>query len=884
MAEAFDSALPVIRRRRISPLRLRLLALVAIAFFPLVLLVVRLASDERQATNLRERDASLRLLDVAIAEHRDLTRTGLQLLRHLPGMTDIASGDSATCSRSLNELLATYANFTNISRIGPDLRVDCSAVPVTGDMVDAFREPAVLRAAATSKSVTSWIRHSTLGQPKSMIIEPVRGTNGQVKYYLSIEAELNWFGRLVRAIPPSPGAMAALVDTTGLILARQPDSQGYAGVRHQPNGPLAEMIGNDSGFVKGVGLDGIERLYAFRSLPVDNASQVLLMIGLPTSLLYGDANRHLTTYLGLLLVMLVLTMMMAWIAADLFVIRDVRALLGATERLADGDLSTRVMVASSTGELSDLAVRFNDLARRLEERRREFVLLGDSSPDAIVRVTRDLEIEWANAALRGRLGAGVDDITGCQLEEIPLEPALTSAINQQVREVFESGRRRESEQFVSTAEGDSWIDLRVTPERNAGGEITHAMVIARDVTARRQLASHLAQAERLDSIGKLAGHIAHDFNNLLTAIIGNAEIALRQLEPTDRAAADVAKIMDVSRRASSLTRQLLSFARRQSTTTRVIDVQLFIEEATPLLKRVVGEQIRLDVHLDPDTPNVRFDPTQLEQVLVNLAANARDAMPSGGTLSIATTRRVIPEDEMALDGRAPGDYLVLTVSDTGVGMSAEIRQRIFEPFFSTKHSQGGTGLGLAVAYGAVRQHSGTIEVESAEHHGATFRILVPATTSAPDKQLIREVAPLAPRGRETILLAEDQEDVRSTLARLLRSHGYVVIDTADGADALAKIEHGEMPPFQLLITDLVMPRIGGEALVAALRPNYPDVPVLVISGFDQQGSLRRMYERGHATAFLEKPFEGQPMLKLVRELLDARVTRSRTPEKVSAVS
>ena len=884
MADVLDNAPSTVKRRRISPLRLRLLALVAIAFFPLVLLVVRIANDERSATTLRERDASLRLLDVAIAEHRDLTRTGQELLRHASGMSDIAAGDSTTCSRSLRELLTTYANFTNVSRIGADLRVNCSAVPLTGNTVDAFRDPAVLRAAATSRPVTSWIRHGTLGQPMATIIEPVRGTDGQVRYYLSIEAELNWFSRLARAIPPTPGAMAALVDTTGYILARRPDGEGYAGFRHQPNGPLVQMIGNDSGFVEGTGLDSIERQYAFRSLPVDNAAQVLLMIGLPTSVLYADANRHLTTYLGLLLVMLVLTAMMAWIAADLFVIRDVRALLGATERLADGDLSTRVMVASSTGELNDLAVRFNDLARRLEERRREFVLLGDSSPDGIVRVTRDMDVEWANAALRARLGASVDDITGCQLEELPLEPALSSAVTQQVREVFESGRRRESEQFVSTTDGDSWIDLRVTPERNAAGEITHAMIIARDVTARRQLASHLAQAERLDSIGKLAGHIAHDFNNLLTAIIGNAEIALRQLEPTDRAAADVAKIMDVSRRASSLTRQLLSFARRQSTTTRVIDVKSFIEEATPLLKRVIGDQIRLDIHFDPDTPNVRFDPTQLEQVLVNLAANARDAMPTGGTMSIATTHRVVREDEIAVDGRTPGDYLVVTVSDTGVGMSAEVRQRIFEPFFSTKHSQGGTGLGLAVAYGAVRQHNGTIEVESAEHHGATFRILVPATDTAPEKHQAAEVAPQAPRGRETILLAEDQDDVRSTLARLLRSHGYVVIDTGDGADALAKIERGEMPPFQLVITDLVMPQIGGEALIAALRPNYPDVPVLVISGFDQQGSLRRMYERGHATAFLEKPFEGQPMLKLVRELLDAQSKRSRTPEKAAVVS
>jgi two-component system cell cycle sensor histidine kinase/response regulator CckA len=867
--------------RRVSPLRLQLLAVVAISFFPLALLVVRLANDERTATTLRERDAALRLLDVALAEHRDLTRAGAELLRHLPGMTDISIGDSEVCSRSLRELLGTYASFTNAARITPDLHVDCSAT-LTGSLLDVSTSPAIALAARTGAPVHGWIRSSTTGEPQATIVEPVKDAGGNVRYFLAIEAELNWFAHLALAIPREPGAMAAIVDSTGFIIARQPDAENFAGAYHRPNETFIAMLGRDSGFVEGVGLDSIHRYYAFRQLPSDNAAPVLLTVGLPTSVLYADANRHLQTYLGLLALMLGLTLSMAWIAADLFVIRDVRALLGATERLADGDLSSRAPAPQSRGELSDLAQRFNDLARRLEERRREFVLLGDSSPDAIARVTPQLEIEWANAALRAQLGTTVDDITGCQLDELPLEPSLISAISQQVKEVFATGRRRESEHFVSTNGGDTWVDLRVTPERNAGGDVTHAMVIARDVTARRQLASHLAQAERLDSIGKLAGHIAHDFNNLLTAIIGNAEIALRQLEPTDRAAADVEKIMDVSRRASSLTRQLLSFARRQSTTTRVIDVRHFIEEASALLKRLVGDQVKIELYMDPSTPNVRFDPTQFEQVLVNLAANARDAMPSGGTLTIATSHHVIRETDENLDGKVPGDYLMMTVSDTGIGMSAEVRQRIFEPFFSTKHGKGGTGLGLAVTYGALRQHGGTIEAESTENHGATFRIYVPATGTAPEKADAPEWVPAAPRGRETILLAEDQDDVRSTLARLLRSHGYTVIDTADGADALSRIEKGDMPAFQLVITDLVMPRIGGEALVASLRPTFPDVPVLVISGFDQQGSLRRMYERGHASAFLEKPFEGQPLLKLVRELLDSRVGRVRTPEQVSA--
>ena len=357
--------------------------------------------------------------------------------------------------------------------------------------------------------------------------------------------------------------MAAIVESSGFIIARQPDDEGFAGVQHRPNGALTLMIGKDSGFVEGLGLDGRERLYAFRTLPADNASQILLMIGLPTSVVYADANRHFRSNIILTMGMLALTLLLAWIAADLFVLRDVRALLGATERLADGDLSSRAPAVSSGGELNDLALRFNDMAGKLEERRREFVLLGDSTPDSVVRLNRNLEIEWANAALVKRLGTSQDDIVGRVPGELPVDPAVAGPIAKQVLDVLHTGRRRETEQFVSTRTGDKWIDLRILPERDGAGEVTHALVIARDITARRQLASHLAQADRLDSIGKLAGHIAHDFNNLLTAIIGNAEIALRQMEPDGRATADVTKVLDVARRASSLTRQLLAFARRQ---------------------------------------------------------------------------------------------------------------------------------------------------------------------------------------------------------------------------------------------------------------------------------------------------------------------------------
>jgi PAS domain S-box-containing protein len=846
---------------------------VAISFMPIALLLVRVADDERRALTEREREAAFRLLDVAVAEHRDLVRGGQELLRHLSEIPEVASGDPETCSRALRQFLATYSTYSNAARITPGLQRDCSSEATAETLADMGAIGSVARAAQRGTAVANYFMAGRSERPVSSIVEPVRDAAGSIRFYLSVDADLHWFSRLADAIPPDTGTMAALVDAGGYIFARRPDHEQFAGTQNEPNAALRAMLTGPTGFVDGIGLDGHERLYAYHTLPADNASPVLLMIGIPTHVVYAVADRHLWANAGTAVVMLIFGLLMAWIAADLFVIRDVKELLGATGRLADGDLSTRVRLGTR-GELSDLAERFNDMARRLEQRRREFIVLGDSSPDAIARISRDLRLDWANAALLERLRMPLEELAGKPMSAVPLEPGVTAAVEHHALEVFASGHRSETEEFVSTSAGDVWLDLRIAPERNAAGEVTHAVVIARDVTARRQLAAHLAQAERLDSIGKLAGNIAHDFNNLLTAIIGNAEIAIRSVEPTERVHADLTKILDISRRASLLTRQLLSFARRQVTAPRVINVNAFLEEATPLLRRVIGEHVALVLQFSAGQPRIRFDPTQLEQVLVNLAANARDAMPGGGRLTIATSLDTVADGSEATDERAPGEYLCLSVADTGAGMSNEIRERIFEPFFSTKHGSGGTGLGLAVTYGAVRQHGGIIEVDSAEHEGTTFRIYVPATTAPAERVAPTDWSVEAPRGQETVMLVEDQEEVRNTIARLLRTHGYSVIEASDGSEALERIARGEADGIRLLITDLVMPTVGGEALVSAMRHDFPTLPVLVISGFDQRGSVRRMFERGDASAFLEKPFEARPMLKLVRELLDSAARRS----------
>lgn len=861
-------------RRHPSPLRLRLLGMVAIAFIPVLLLVARLAIDEREATLQRARESAMRLLDSAVVEQRDLVRGAREVIASLTHLPGVARGAPAQCNDVLTRLLRAFPHYTAATRISRGFRMECSAVAFPDSLADVSDVPAMKLAASTGEPVVGYYRVGRNGRPLATVLEPVRDSRQRIRYYMAVEVQMPWFDRVSSALPAGRGSMLALSASDGTIFARHPDPERLAGRSHPVNAAFRQMIQIRDGFVEGVGLDSLRRLYAFRTLPAANPDQVLLVIGLPIEVIYADANRHTRDNLLVAIVTLTLAMMMAWIASELFVIRDVRRLLRATDRLAEGDLSTRVPRPMGGGELQDLAQHFNRLAHRLEERKREFAVLGDATPDAIVRVDRELSVVWANGTVLRYLNVTLDDLVGCAVPDIAISLPVLPRIVQHIRAALETGRVQEAEEQVGSPAGDSWLDVRVVPERNGAGEVTSAMLIARDVTARKHLEIHLMQSERLESIGKLAGSIAHDFNNLLTAIIGNADLALRSLEPDHRVREDLREILDVSRRASSLTRQLLSFARRQPTAPRVLEVNPLIEEAGALLRRLMGVNVAVELQLDPAAPRIRFDPTHFEQVLVNLATNARDAMPHGGTLTIATAPAPAPpaRDQRPLpvpNGGPPAGYLLLSVSDTGVGMSPTVRQRIFEPFFTTKRAQEGTGLGLAMTYGVVRQHGGDIEVESAEGRGATFRIYLPATAERADLLPAPAHTRPAPTGRETILVVEDQIQVRTMIARLLRSHGYSVIEASDGADALSLQEDGMLPPLNLIITDIVMPRMGGEALVAALQQRLPGIPVLLISGFDERGSADEMIARGEAAALLEKPFESRPFLEKVRELLDA---------------
>jgi two-component system cell cycle sensor histidine kinase/response regulator CckA len=423
-----------------------------------------------------------------------------------------------------------------------------------------------------------------------------------------------------------------------------------------------------------------------------------------------------------------------------------------------------------------------------------------------------------------------------------------------------SGRRKDGREFP--------VEISLSPVETAAGVQVFATVV--DITARKTAEAQLLQAQKLESIGRLAGGIAHDFNNILFAITGYGELLAQDLGPDapaiDRADAlrSVQAISEASRRGAALTAQLLAFSRQQVVSEKVVDVRSSVAELRPMLDRLIGETIRLDLREDPETGRIRIDPGQFDQILVNLVVNARDAMPAGGTVTIETGNAVFGES-YALEhfDVARGAYVFLSVADTGLGMDASTREHIFEPFFTTKERGKGTGLGLATIYGIVRQAGGHIWLYSEPGLGSTFKVYFPRVDEPVSEERPREPA-VRPAVTGTALVVEDEVAVRDITTRLLERAGYRVIAVEDGQQALSVIE-SNVQRIDVLVTDVVMPNMTGAELAERISHSHPGIGIVLLSGYTADTlDLERLMARG--ASFVNKPVTSVELLRAIREV------------------
>jgi two-component system, cell cycle sensor histidine kinase and response regulator CckA len=413
-----------------------------------------------------------------------------------------------------------------------------------------------------------------------------------------------------------------------------------------------------------------------------------------------------------------------------------------------------------------------------------------------------------------------------------------------------------------------WLSDQGRLVRDPSGTAVYMTGVCLDVTDRRLMEERLRQAQRMDSVGQLAGGIAHEANNMMSVVLGCADYVLQRSDLPEQVRQDVDQIWRAAKRTAGITQQLLAFSRRQMLQPQVLDLNTTVRELEPILNRALGESRGVRMHLSPTLGRIQADPGQLEQVLINLALNARDAMDDGGRLTIETMNVLLDAAYVGakpVETLEPGEYAALVVTDTGHGMDRATLARIFEPFFTTKDVGQGTGLGLSTVYGIVKQSGGFIWAYSEPGLGTTFKLYFPLVDTAPELALPHSPTP-GGRAEEVVLVAEDEPMVRNIVARTLRECGYGVLEAADGNEALQLLE-AENGRVSLIVADVVMPDMGGREMAARVAERWPGVPVLFTSGYTGLDVVRRgLLDAGRE--FVQKPLEPETLARKVRELVD----------------
>ena len=529
-------------------------------------------------------------------------------------------------------------------------------------------------------------------------------------------------------------------------------------------------------------------------------------------------------------------------------------------------------------------------ARRLEEDNRLFQtqiaeqkvtqeslqLLGSAitqSKDAILITEAELDapgpkIVFVNPAFTKMTGYTADEALG-KTPRILQGPRTDKAVLNRLLKNLHEGEVFEGETVNYRKNGEELeIEWQIAPIRNAAGTITHFVGIQRDIKERKTHEARLFQSQKMETIGRLAGGFAHEFNSIMTAIIGQSEMILGDLSQGTPAVNRAMEIRHAADRAAILTRQLLAYGRRQILQPEILDLNKILIEMTETLQHLMGKEVEVQIIPNPELKAVKIDPGQMEQVLLNMAINAADAMPNGGKFLLETSNVTLDEAYVCpFAGLKSGDYVMLAISDTGFGMSEEVKARVFEPFFSTKGVGEGTGLGLSACYGILRQSHGHINVYSELARGSTFKIYLPQVEQPAKTSTSRLKSRTLPRGTETILLAEDDPSLLNMAADLLKRQGYTVLTAVDGVAALNLKHQRDIGHIDLLLTDVVMPHMSGKELADRIRAIYPRTKILFTSAYTESVIVHQGILTDGLT-LLQKPYTPSTLANKVRELLD----------------
>ncbi len=877
-------------------LRWRLLLIALLAVVPALVAIVYLRSVERARIRESVFADNLRLARLAASEQASVFDGAGRLLETLGAIPALLADDRPGCDAILTNVLRGHADFVNLTMASRDGELLCAAAPLDPRLLRSEEARAwYQRALATRSAVLGEPQLSaTTGREAIIVALPLLDADGAVDRIVAATISLDQLNRTASQVQLPAGATLTLFDRSMRILARWPDGRSWTG-KLVPDSAVQRRLaaGAPEDVREATGVDGVLRLYTTVPVVTSFDAGLYLGIGVDDATAFAASRGILRQYLELLAIVLLAGVGAAAIGGQTFVVGPAKVLKDVANRLAAGDLSARAQLAGGVGGISELAESVNAMAAALDEHQRERDQAEATLRDAEERLRFALnasgmgvweanlqkdEVHWSETCesmhglapgtfggtLQSYLDLILPDDREAAEQAISQAIASHSAADLEYRTVWPDGsihRISTTSRFFYDADG--------VPVRGAGVSI--------DVTERRLLEEQLRQSLKMEAVGQLAGGVAHDFNNLLTIITGNTELALAALPAEGEVREDLEHAQAAADRAAQLTRQLLAFSRKQVLRVEPVHVNGLVEEIAPMLRRLIGEDISMEFLSDGSDAVTVADHSQLEQALINLAVNARDAMPSGGSLRIVT--EIVELDGATVSRKGydveSGSFVKLTVADTGIGMSHEVLERAFEPFFTTKAVGKGTGLGLPSAYGTVKQFGGHIGIESARGRGTTVTILLPCVSNdqSPAQAGVPGASSATVSGSATVLVVEDEESVRQLAGRMLSRAGFTVLHAANGEEALERTRSysGEI---HLVLSDVVMPGMSAAKLIAEIRSERPRIATLLMSGYPNDEILRKGIRR-QDFSLIEKPFTGEALVEKVRQALREHGLRQR---------
>jgi len=870
----------------LSSLRVRLLLICFLVIVPAFGMIFYAFSQERQRELHELKLETVRNANIVAIDEERRIEESRNLLVLLSRSSIVQAPESRACSDLAADLLRRFPRYRNIGVIEPAGDIVCSALPIASRINvserDYFRRAMeTLDFAGGSFQVGKITR-----RPGINFAYPVKDGNDRLRGAVFVALDIEEFSRIGREIGGSlpRGATLTKINASGIVLGRNPREDELTGKTFPDLALVEPLLSKEGGLATGTNKAGEASVFAVARVPHSVLGKAIYVVAtVPERIAFADINRNYARYVTLLGGSIALTLFLVWFGSGHLIQRPLKAILQATNKVAAGDAEVRLGPPYDKGELGDLARDFDGMTEAIatrgaeREQAREALLRSEekyrsivrNSPLGIYRTSPEGRFLMVNPALVNMLGYDSED----ELLKVNLETDVY---------LHPGDRRRILEKYIDRDHSAVLVvdvdwkrkDGKILHVRASGIAVRHAdgspayyEVFVEDETERRALEKQFLHSQRLEAVGRLAGGVSHDFNNLLSVILGYCEILSARLEGESEIFSKLEEIRRAAERAANLTRQLLAFSRKQVLDPKVVSLNDVISHAKNMFQRLIGEDIELLLNLSLDSGRVRIDPGQLEQVIMNLVVNARDAMPVGGKLVIETHKVDFNEPQRRLHGEvtmAAGSYALVAVADSGSGMDEATLRHIFEPFFTTKEAGKGTGLGLSTVYGIVKQSGGYIWAYSELGVGTAMKIYLPRiegeAESAPDRPAVPPV-----RGTETVLVVEDDAPIRAMIRQFLEAYGYRIL-TAGGADEAFRIAAAHPGPIHLLLTDVIMPGGSGTQLAERLVRSRPEVKTLYISGYsDDAVTVHGVLKAG--TFFLSKPFTKDMLANKVREVL-----------------